>query len=116
MPLAYFMPQPWTGIAGLITIAFQLTLIASGNLSWLNWLTIVLCIPTLDDRFFSWLPISAPALAPASTVYAVTLACVAAVTFVLSIQPALNMFSSRQLMNSSYNPMQLVNSYGAFGS
>jgi hypothetical protein len=116
VPWAYFTPQPWAGIAGMITIAFQLTLIASGNLSWLNWLTIVLCIPTLDDRFFSWLPISAPALAPASTSYEVTMACVAAVTFLLSIQPALNMFSSGQLMNSSYNPIQLVNSYGAFGS
>ena len=28
-------------------------LIVSGNLSWLNWLTIVLCIPTLDDRWLS---------------------------------------------------------------
>jgi hypothetical protein len=41
-PLAFFAPQPWAAVAGLVTIAFQLVLITSGNLSWLNWLTIVL--------------------------------------------------------------------------
>ena len=35
---------------------------------------------------------------------------------ILSIQPTVNMLSSRQLMNFSYNPLQLVNTYGAFGS
>ncbi len=44
-PLVYFAPQPFAAIGGLVTIAFQLVLIASGNLSWLNWLTIVLAIP-----------------------------------------------------------------------
>jgi hypothetical protein len=37
--LYYFAPQPLAAIGGLLTIAFQLTLIASGNLSWLNWIT-----------------------------------------------------------------------------
>src|SRR5262249_54745607 len=61
VPFAYFAPQPIASIAGLATLAFQLILIVSGNLSWLNWLTIVLCIPTIDDRFLSWLPIGLPA-------------------------------------------------------
>src|SRR5262249_7361308 len=60
VPFAYFAPQPIASIAGLVTIVFQLVLIVSGNLSWLNWLTIVLCIPTIDDRFFSWLTVSIP--------------------------------------------------------
>ena len=47
VPVLYFAPQPVAAIAGLITIAFQLMLIVSGNLSWLNWLTIVLAIATL---------------------------------------------------------------------
>src|SRR5258708_6444663 len=38
VPFAYFAPQPIAGIAGLGTIVFQLILILSGNLSWLNWL------------------------------------------------------------------------------
>jgi hypothetical protein len=34
----------------------------------------------------------------------------------LSIQPVLNLLSSNQLMNTSYDPLELVNTYGAFGS
>src|SRR5689334_1422975 len=69
VPFGYFGPQPIAAIAGLVTIAFQLFLIVSGNLSWLNWLTIVLAISTLDDRSLAWLPIAPPALAPAPAVH-----------------------------------------------
>ena len=34
----------------------------------------------------------------------------------LSVQPVLNLFSSNQIMNYSYNRFHLVNTYGAFGS
>ena len=34
----------------------------------------------------------------------------------LSYRPARNLLSSRQLMNSSFDPLHLVNTYGAFGS
>jgi hypothetical protein len=45
-------------IAGVAFIAFQLVLIASGNLSFLNWLTIVPAIACLDD---GWLRHAVPA-------------------------------------------------------
>jgi hypothetical protein len=35
---------------------------------------------------------------------------------ILSIQPVLNLFSSQQAMNTSYDPFHLVNTYGAFGT
>ncbi|HTM20009.1 MAG TPA: lipase maturation factor family protein, partial [Kofleriaceae bacterium] len=35
---------------------------------------------------------------------------------VLSLAPAANMLSSHQVMNRSFEPLMLVNSYGAFGS
>ncbi len=35
---------------------------------------------------------------------------------VLSIPPVINMIRPGQLMNASFNPLQLVNTYGAFGS
>jgi len=35
---------------------------------------------------------------------------------VLSISPAVNMLSPNQVMNTSFNPLQIVNTYGAFGS
>ena len=34
----------------------------------------------------------------------------------LSIQPALNLLSPGQVMNSSFDPLDLVNTYGAFGT
>ena len=34
----------------------------------------------------------------------------------LSIQPVLNIFSPHQIMNTSFDPLDLVNTYGAFGS
>ena len=35
---------------------------------------------------------------------------------VLSYRPARNLLSRRQVMNSSFDPLRLVNTYGAFGS
>ncbi|HTM04300.1 MAG TPA: lipase maturation factor family protein [Vicinamibacterales bacterium] len=116
VPFLYFAPQPIAAIGGVLTIAFQLVLIASGNLSWLNWITIVLCIPTLDDRWWTWLPVFQPHLIADSALRRGILLTLAAVVIVLSIRPALNMISPRQLMNYSFNPIHVVNTYGAFGS
>ncbi len=116
VPFGYFLPQPIAAVAGIITIVFQLTLIVSGNLSWLNWLTIVLAIPTIDDRWLRWLPAHQPPLTAESAVYQGTMYVLAAVVVFLSINPALNMLSPNQVMNTSYTPLQIVNTYGAFGS
>lgn len=116
VPFGYFLPQPLAGIAGLITIVFQLTLIVSGNLSWLNWLTIVLAFTTLDNRFLSWLPVSMPALQPLPYGQQIAVYGLAVVVGFLSIAPTLNMLSPHQVMNTSFNPLQIVNTYGAFGS
>jgi hypothetical protein len=116
VPFLYFAPQPIAAIAGFITILFQLSLILSGNLSWLNWMTIVLCIPTIDDRWLSWVPISSPAIHMPPLLQRVGIYAVAVVVVILSIRPIVNMLSARQLMNFSFNPIHLVNTYGAFGS
>jgi hypothetical protein len=41
---------------------------------------------------------------------------VTAVITLLSIRPAINMLSPGQIMNTSFDPLNLVNTYGAFGS
>ncbi len=115
-PFGYFLPQPVAGIAGLATIGFQLVLIASGNLSWLNWLTIVIAIATLPDQWLSWLPVTQPALDPATGATRAIVWVYGAVVGLLSVGPVMNMLSSQQLMNSSFEPLHLVNTYGAFGS
>src|SRR5712671_4742118 len=116
VPFAYIAQQPVASIAGIMTIVFQGVLIISGNLSWLNWLTVVLCIPLLSDRWLSWLPIHPPADLSAAPAYHIALYVVAAVVALLSIAPVTNLLSSRQMMNASFEPLHLVNTYGAFGS
>jgi len=116
VPFAYFAPQPVASIAGIVTILFQGVLIVSGNLSWLNWLTVVLCIPLISDRWWAWLPIHPPAdLAPV-VAHQVMLYVVAAAVAWLSIGPVVNLLSRGQMMNASFDPLHLVNTYGAFGS
>ena len=44
VPWFYFVPGPVGMVAGGLTVVFQVILILSGNLSWLNYITIVLCI------------------------------------------------------------------------
>ena len=116
VPFGYFAPQPFATIAGLLTVGFQGVLIVSGNLSWLNWLTVALCIPTLDDRLLSWLPITPPTLQEPDIIHRGAIYVLAAVVCALSIAPTLNMLSPRQVMNTSFEPLHLVNTYGAFGS
>jgi hypothetical protein len=116
VPFGLFAPQPIASVAALITVLFQGVLIVSGNLSWLNWLTIVLCIPAIDDRFLSWLPLAPPALHGASMVHRGAIYALAAAVALLSVAPTLNMLSSTQVMNTSFEPLHLVNTYGAFGS
>jgi Lipase maturation factor len=111
-------------VGGMSVIVFQLLLIVSGNLSWLNWLTIVSAVAALDDGFLRRAfpaavraRVLALGAAPSMTrlrrgvVYGL-----AAVVGALSINPTVNLFSHRQLMNSSFDPLYLVNTYGAFGS
>ena len=117
VPFAYFLPQPISSIAGLITIAFQGTIMASGNLSWLNFLTIILAIPTLDDRVLSVvLPIKAPLAAATGAGFKALTAAVGLMVAVLSVNPIRNMMSRQQVMNTSFNALHLVGTYGAFGS
>ncbi len=111
--------------AGAITVGFQGVLIASGNLSWLNYVTIVIALSCFDDGFWSaLLPRSLGArllaLAPRTTFTGtarkwILRALVAAIAL-LSIRPTLNLVSDDQMMNASFDSLHLVNTYGAFGS
>ena len=116
-PFGLFAPQPVAAIAAGFIIVHQLLLIVSGNYSWLNWLTVVLGISGLSDHVLRIVvPVAAGTLDPRSSFHELVLYAFAAVVLLLSIQPALNLVSRRQVMNHSYNPLHLVNAYGAFGS
>lgn len=117
VPFGFFAPKPVAAIAGGFAIVHQLSLIVAGNYAWLNWLTIVLGVTTLDDSVLRFvLPLTTPPLAGRGAVHDWILYALLGVTVLLSIAPTLNFFRKDQLMNYSYNPLHLVNAYGAFGA
>ena len=115
VPFGLFLPQPIASVAAVIIILFQSALIVSGNLSWLNWLTVVLCLPVVADRWLSWMPVR-PAASLEAPAFRLTSYGVAAIVAALSIAPTINLLSPRQSMNASFEPLHIVNTYGAFGT
>ena len=116
VPWLLFAPQPVATVAGLIIVATQSWLVLSGNFSWLNVITIVLAFSAFDDAALGRvLPIGHPAL-EAPLAQAILVVAFTLLVAVLSYRPARNLLSSGQLMNSSFDPLHLVNTYGAFGS
>lgn len=123
-PLFVFGPRYVRPFAGVIIISFQITLIFSGNLSFLNWLTIVPALACFDDSIWSRiLPTQlvqrareAANRAEPSRPMFITVWVVTVIVTILSFQPLVNMLSSRQIMNTSFDPLNLVNTYGAFGT
>jgi hypothetical protein len=116
VPFGLFLPQPIAGLAGAIIAVTQSWLLLSGNFSWLNVITIVLAVAAFDDTFLlPFLPIAQPATELPAW-YAVVVLAVSGLIVALSYRPARNLLSRRQLMNYSFEPFHLVNTYGAFGS
>jgi lipase maturation factor len=123
VPFGLFGPRRVRTAAGLLTIAFQVTLILSGNLSFLNWLTLTIALSTLDDRTLAYVfpralaerARSLVALSPSRARWIAT-GVLTGVVALLSIDPIANMLSREQVMNTSFDALHLVNTYGAFGS
>ncbi len=110
-PFGLLAPQPVASVAGALAIFHQLWLVVSGNYAWLNWLTIVLGFSALS------IPASAPLLLHARPAgYEAFALMLVGATIVLSVRPVLNLGSKDQAMNLNFNPLHLVNTYGAFGS
>lgn len=123
-PLFAFGPRLARNVAGVVMVLFQFNLILSGNLSFLNWLTIVPALACFDDGFWATLlpknlvrkAQKAAQQAAESRPMNTTAWVVAMVIGFLSFQPVINMLSPGQVMNTSYDPLDLVNTYGAFGT
>jgi hypothetical protein len=166
VPWFAFGPRTARHVAGALLVSFQVVLILSGNLSFLNWLTIVPALACFDDSLLQRLlpgrlvtcamqaaeaaerrspnrrvakglvqragsetgaplPLGGAGSetgapfpvrwegAPAQDRAAIVLAAVVAA---LSFFPVANMLSPHQVMNTSFNRLHLVNTYGAFGS
>jgi len=126
-PFGVFGPRRLRLLAGSLIVGFQSILIASGNLSYLNWLTLIIAFACFDDQALLWIlpskwrlslqarlaPLAGAAPSRARRAVSVALALVIGV---LSLNPVMNLLSPRQAMNASFEPFNLVNTYGAFGS
>jgi hypothetical protein len=117
VPFFLFAPQPVASVAGAMIVVTQAWLFLSGNFSWLNVLTMTLALSAFDDRTLSLvLPVSVPPLTPLPIWWQVLIVAVTVLVVVLSYRPVRNLISPHQLMNFSFDPFHLVNTYGAFGS
>jgi len=125
LPFFVFGPRRLRLLAGVLLVLFQFVLIVSGNLSFLNWLTIVPILACFDDRFLKRLLPNRFCLAATTAAKhefqiskprKIAVAMLALMVSVLSINPISNLFSGQQVMNTSFDSFALVNTYGAFGS
>jgi hypothetical protein len=123
LPLAVLVlgPRPVRHVAGVAQIAFQGLLVLGGNLAFLNWLTMLNAVCCLDDSFWRrvlpWLRVPGDTEAfGRTTARRVSVAGLVLLVGFLSIEPTLNLVSREQIMNTSFDPLRIVNTYGAFGS
>ncbi|XP_002737876.1 lipase maturation factor 1-like [Saccoglossus kowalevskii] len=136
-PFLIWIPwRPAIILGGLFQVLFQVVLIISGNLSFLNWLTILPSLCCMDDKFYAFLFSNSEGWAkhkvcmiqreartgtgPRTTwgmyvrrVVSISLGILIAY---LSIPVVQNLLSKYQAMNTSFDSLRLVNTYGAFGS
>lgn len=128
-------------VGGFFLVLFQVVLIISGNLSFLNWLTIVPTLAAFDDRIYSCfhpkrtLELIKNLLKKEeekqskdqSQIYLAFVRIWSAINFLISLafvavilylsKPVMeNIASNKQIMNTSFDNFRLVNTYGAFGS
>jgi hypothetical protein len=119
VPFGLFAPAPIASVAAAIIAVTQVWLVLSGNFAWLNWLTIVLAVSVIDTSTLAAVfGVTPPSDVPATQPhwYVGLVVVFAALIVVRSWYPARNLVSRRQRMNRSYDPLHMVNTYGAFGS
>ncbi|XP_074520183.1 lipase maturation factor 1 [Halichoeres trimaculatus] len=134
-PFFTFLGRRMCMVNGAIQILFQVVLIVSGNLSFLNWLTIVPSLACFDDSSLSFLFHSGgrartavleiqnesksrrtPKPTKGMLIRRVVNISLGVLIGFLSVPVVMNLLSSKQIMNTSFDPLRIVNTYGAFGS
>lgn len=131
LPFLTFLPRIFRMTCGFGQIFFQVVLIISGNLSFLNWLTIVPSFAYFDDQFYQrfftkstkkkikeiqLLETTNSEQVEEGMIRKIINYGAALLLAYLSLPVIINLLSSKQIMNTSYDPFRIVNTYGAFGS
>ncbi len=119
-----FYPRVLRITAGLIFLTFQSILILTGNYAFFNWITLIPALILLDDRLLSLVfPKKLATAANQAEKQKIPFTksqkgfhfIVFGVLVWLSIPVVVNLVSENQVMNTSFNRWNLVNTYGAFG-
>jgi len=126
LPWCAFGPRKVRIAAGIGMALFQIMLITSGNLAFLNWLTLIPILACFDDGFLlrlvprrprAWLVARQTAAHDRGRrAWVIGVSLFAVVVAIKSVPVLQNFLSSKQAMNRSYDRLALVNTYGAFGS
>ncbi|XP_013382135.1 lipase maturation factor 1-like [Lingula anatina] len=136
LPGNYWLFRRLRLIGGFLQVLFQVILIISGNLSFLNWLTILPSICCFDDASLSWMfsnkrnsvkwqvwqiqqeeqTGNKPRESRTQYIRKMMNVTLAILLAYLSVPVVQNLLSSRQAMNTSFEPLRILNTYGAFGS
>ncbi|XP_004604493.2 lipase maturation factor 1 [Sorex araneus] len=135
VPFFLILGRRMCALHGALQTLFQVILILSGNLSFLNWLTMVPSIACFDDAALGFLFPSGPGGLKdqvrkmqeetrgdrppprySCVVRRVVNFALGLLVAGLSVPVIINLLSSKQVMNSSFNTLRIVNTYGAFGS
>uniref|UniRef100_A0A2K5NU18 Lipase maturation factor n=4 Tax=Cercocebus atys TaxID=9531 RepID=A0A2K5NU18_CERAT len=135
VPFFLFLGRRACIIHGALQILFQAILIVSGNLSFLNWLTMVPSLACFDDATLGFLFPSGPGSLKdrvlqmqreirgarpkprfGSVVRRAANVSLGILLAWLSVPVVLNLLSPIQVMNTHFNSLHIVNTYGAFGS
>ncbi|MFB6242396.1 MAG: lipase maturation factor family protein [Candidatus Nanosalina sp.] len=124
VPFLVFLRRNIRNAAGVAMLSLQVLLILTGNFSFLNWLTIVPILAYFNDEFLSrFMPEKIVEKAerareqadlPTKRHYLNWI--LVFVVALLSVPVVLNILSPTQAMNTDYNRISFVNTYGAFGS
>lgn len=135
VPFFTFLGRRMCMVNGAVQVLFQVVLIISGNLSFLNWLTIVPSLACFDDASLGFLFCSGggakkavleiqnedaagrtPKPNKGMLIRRVVNISLGILIAYLSVPVVINLLSPRQMMNTSFEPLRIVNTYGAFGS
>ncbi|TMQ04496.1 MAG: lipase maturation factor family protein [Deltaproteobacteria bacterium] len=125
LPWFAFGPRRLRLVAAAGMLGFQIILILSGNLAFLNWLTVVPVLALLDDdavvrcapkRWRPWLGRQSATPRAPRLGHQIFAGCLAALVAIESYPVIKNLAGHHQAMNRSYDRLALVNTYGAFGS
>lgn len=125
VPLLFLLPRRARALGALTVAVWQLSIMATGNHAFLNWLILALCVPLLDDGLIGrHLPVVRKRdpghPLPEGRLRRWSVRCVATLAIVFGLSQLAGFFLplSRMLLlaDAVISPLRLVNGYGLSGT